>query len=58
MHARLYLLIRSDGGVSAEELPVVQYKGPTGHAYRALYTSAAGGAIRSEGAKLKVVLER
>ncbi len=58
MHAHLYLLIRSDGGVSAEELPVVQYKGPTGHAYRALYTFAAGDVIWTEGAKLNVALER
>ena len=35
MHARLYLLTRSDGGVSTKELPVVWYKGPTGHACRA-----------------------
>ena len=37
-----------------DELPVVWYKGPTGHAYRLHYTSAAGDVIWAEGAKLKV----
>jgi len=35
MHARLYLLTLSDGGVFTEELPVVWYKEPTGYACRA-----------------------
>ena len=37
-----------------DELPVVRYKGPTGHAYRLHYTYAAGDVIWAEGAKLKV----
>ena len=43
--ARLYLLTRSVGGVFVDELPVVRYKGPTGHAYRRHYTSAAGDVV-------------
>ena len=43
--ARLYLLTRSVGGVFVDELPVVRYKGPTGHAYRLHYTSAAGDVV-------------
>ena len=33
------------GGVFVDELPVVRYKGPTGHAYRLHYTSAAGDVV-------------